>query len=99
MQMHFPQFHPCQSPRMMSTRKMSFLSQTLTREIPADSTSVGEFRKATAEDTTLGNVSSYEWLARVKRELSSTYTRILHLKGRDQCREWSTLQGTQTYHS
>ena len=45
------------------------------------------------------NASSHEWLGRVKKRLSSTFTRLEDLQSRDQCTAWYTLQGTHTHHS
>ena len=70
-------------------------------EIPANSTYLSEFRKGTAEDATSGLLMKaiMNWLARIKVELSFSSTRLLDLQRRDQCGEWTTLQGTQTHHS
>ena len=41
------------------------------------------------------NAISHELLVTVKKGLSSTSTRLWDLQRKDQCREWSTLQGTR----
>ena len=70
----------------------------LTTEIPADSTSEAEFRKATAEDTTLGLLMQAVMKGSPK-SIKDCYSLLLdYWTYRDQCRSCSTLQRAQNHH-
>ncbi|PFX34396.1 Retrovirus-related Pol polyprotein from transposon 17.6 [Stylophora pistillata] len=71
----------------------------LKEEIPADSTRVGDFRRATAEDTISGllmQVVANGW-PELKKDCPPTSCRLLELQRRDQRREWSTVQRPSTH--
>ena len=66
----------------------------LTEEIPADSTRIGDFRSATAEDTTSGllmKVVANGW-PEVKKDCHPFLLGLLELQRRDQRRKWFIVQ-------
>ena len=69
----------------------------LTEEIPADTSSIADFRRATGDDTSSGLLMQavINGLPGARKDCHPLLVDYWTSERRDQCREWPTVQGSQ----